>query len=150
MAMSGGTAYKVRSKKANYGNASWYIDLYVYVKVGSYDVANNTTPLTLGMYVQTPGTAYDLAWDDSGSYLGVGAFGGGAESLASFTKGAFSGGTMWLKENVNVTVKHNDDGTAKGVPIKWKWGVNSPWGQYERPSGTLSIDLPTIPRVSSI
>lgn len=151
MAMSGGTAYKVLSKKPNYGSASWTIDLYVYVKVGTYDIASNTTPLSLGMYVKTPGTDYDISWDDfSGSYLGIGAFGGGSESLTTFTKSVSGGGTIWLKENVNVTVKHNADGTAKGVPIKWKWGVNSPWGQYVIPSGTLSVDLPTIPRVSSI
>ena len=151
MAMTGGTAYKVLSKKANYGSASWTTDLYVYVKVGSYNVANNTTPLTLGMYVTTPGADYDISWDDfNGSYLGIGAFGGGAEALTSFTKGAYNGGTTWLKENVNVTVHHNTDGTAKGVPIKWKWGVNSPWGQYVIPSGSFTIDLPTIPRVSSI
>lgn len=151
MAMTGGTAYKVRSKYANYGSASWAIDLYVYVVQGTQSVANNTTALTLGMYVKTPGADYNINWTDyGGSYLGIGAFAGGSENLSSFTKNASGGGTIWLKENVSVTVKHDADGTAKGVPIKWKWGVNSPWGQYVTPSGTLSIDLPTIPRVSSV
>ena len=149
--MTGGTAYKVLSKKANYGSASWTIDLYVYVVQGAQSVANNTTQLTLGMYVYTPGSAYGINWTDfGGSYLGIGAFGGGAEALTSFKKNASGGGTMWLVENVSVTVKHNSDGSAQNVPIKWKWGVNSPWGQYVTPSGTLHVNLTTIPRVSKV
>ena len=149
--MTGGTAYKVLSKKANYGSASWTIDLYVYVVQGAQSVANNTTQLTLGMYAYTPGSAYSINWTDfGGSYLGIGAFGGGAETLTPFTKNAKGGGTMWLVENISVTVKHNSDGSAQNVPIKWKWGVNSPWGQYVTPSGTLHVNLTTIPRVSKV
>lgn len=151
MAMTGGTAYKVLSKKANYGSASWTTDLYVYVVQGAQSVANNTTQLTLGMYAYTPGSAYGINWTDfGGSYLGIGAFGGGAETLTSFKKNASGGGTMWLVENISVTVKHNSDGSAQNVPIKWKWGVNSPWGQYVTPSGTLHVNLTTIPRVSKV
>ena len=151
MAMTGGTAHKVYSKKANYGSASWSTDLYVYVVKGSQNVANNTTQLTLGMYVSTPGSAYSINWTDfGGSYLGIGAFGGGSESLTTFKKNASGGGTMWLVENISVTVKHNSDGSAKSVPIKWKWGTNSPWGQYVAPSGTLYVDLSTIPRTSKV
>ena len=151
MAMTGGTAHKVFSKNANYGSASWTTDLYVYVVQGAQSITDNTTKLTLGMYVQTPGSAYGINWTDfGGSYLGIGAFGGGAEALTSFKKNASGGGTMWLVENVSVTVKHNTDGSAKQVPIKWKWGANSPWGQYVTPSGTLYVDLTTIPRVSKV
>lgn len=149
--MTGGTAYKVFSKKANYGSASWTTDLYVYVVQGAQSVANNTTQLTLGMYAYTPGSAYGINWTDfGGSYIGIGAFGGGAETLTSFKKNASGGGTMWLVENISVTVKHNSDGSAQNVPIKWKWGVNSPWGQYVTPSGTLHVNLTTIPRVSKV
>ncbi len=151
MAMTGGTAYKVLSKNANYGSASWTIDLYVYVVQGAQSITNNTTQLTLGMYVYTPGAAYGINWSDfGGSYLGIGAFGGGAEALTSFKKNVNGGGTMWLVENVSVTVKHNNDGSAQNVPIKWKWGVNSSWGQYVTPSGTLHVNLTTIPRVSKV
>lgn len=151
MAMTGGAAYRVLSKYANFGAANWTIDLYVYVKQISQDISNNETNLSLGMYVQTPGSAYDIYWTDfNGSYLGIGAFGNGAEDITRFTKSVNGGGTIWLVEDVNVTVKHRDDGTAQNVPIKWKWGVNAPWGQYVNPSGTLNVTLPTIPRVSSV
>lgn len=151
MAMTGGTAYKVLSKKANYGSASWTIDLYVYVVRVSQSVPNNTTSLKLGMYVSTPGSDYNINWTDfGGSYLGIGAYGSGAEKLVSFTKSVNGGGKIWLVENIDVTVSHSSDGTAADVPIKWKWGVNSPWGQYVTPSGTLHVDMPTIPRTSSV
>ena len=33
MAMTGGTAYLVKSEKTNYGSNSWTTDLYIYVKI---------------------------------------------------------------------------------------------------------------------
>lgn len=38
MAMTGGTAYLVKSEKTNYGSNSWTTDLYIYVKVISQNV----------------------------------------------------------------------------------------------------------------
>lgn len=147
MAMTGGTAHLVRSVNANYGNASWKINLYVYVKEYSQDVANNTTTLHLGMYVTTP-SGYDIGpWNYStDSYVGT------ATSGANYKifNGAISNfsGTKWLVENQAVTVSHEADG-SKTVTIYWKWGVNSPWGQYQNPSGSFSVKLTDIPRATT-
>lgn len=149
--MTGGKAYKVLSKHPNYGNASWTIDLYVYVVIGSYNIVANTTPLKLGMYLVTPGSAYDVDWGDIyGSYLGISEYQGGAEQKNAFSKGVTGGGTIWIAENKSVTVSHASDGTAKAVPIQWKFGVYSDWGGYTNPSGGFTIELPTIPRVSDV
>lgn len=149
--MTGGKAYKVLSKRPNYGNASWTIDLYVYVVIGSYNIVANTTPLKLGMYLVTPGSAYDVDWGDIyGSYLGISEYQGGAEQKNAFSKGVTGGGTIWIAENKSVTVSHASDGTAKAVPIQWKFGVYSDWGGYTNPSGGFTIELPTIPRVSDV
>jgi hypothetical protein len=143
MAMTGGTAYCVRHVKANYGNASWYIDLYVYVKEQSRSIEYNETTLALGMYVVTPGAAYDIGqWDDwnATSYVG---------STSNTFNGTIPnfGGTRWIVENKYLTVKHNADGT-RTVSIPWYWNVNSPWGQYVRPSGSFDYTITTIPRAT--
>lgn len=147
MAMTGGTAHLVRSVNANYGNASWKINLYVYVKEYSQDVANNTTTLHLGMYVSTP-SGYDIGpWDYStDSYVGTATSGANYKPF----NGAISNfsGTKWLVENQAVTVSHEADG-SKTVTIYWKWGVNSPWGQYQNPSGSFSVKLTDIPRATT-
>ena len=46
-----------------------------------------------------------------------------------------------------MTVNHNSDGTGS-VTVYWKWGVNSSWGGYVKPSGSFKITLPTIPRAT--
>ena len=51
MAMTGGTAYLVKSERTNYGSNSWTTDLYIYVKVISQNVIANTSTIALGMYV---------------------------------------------------------------------------------------------------
>lgn len=51
MAMTGGTAYLVKSEKTNYGSNSWTTDLYIYVKVISQNVIANCSTIALGMYV---------------------------------------------------------------------------------------------------
>ena len=145
MAMTGGTAYLVRHEKPDYGKKSWYIDLYVYVKQVSQSVDNNQTTLSLGMYVVAP---YDIgAWDySSDSYVGTATSGNDCKTF----NGAIPkfNGTRWLVENQNVVVTHNTDGT-KTATIYWKWGVNSPWGQYVNPSGSFTVNLTAIPRAST-
>lgn len=148
MAMTGGKAYLVRDVAANYGNASWRIKLYVYVKELSRDIEKNTTTLSLGMYVVTP-SGYDIGpWYDSsgGSYVGTATSGANCKTfdgdIANFS------GTKWLVENQNITVTHDADGT-KTATIYWKWNVNSPWGQYVTPSGNFNHTITTIPRATT-
>ena len=148
MAMTGGKAYLVRDVAANYGNASWRIKLYVYVKEASRSVENNTTTLSLGMYVVTP-FGYDIGpWYDSsgGSYVGTATSGANCKTfdgdVANFS------GTKWLVENKEITITHDSDGT-KTATIYWKWNVNSPWGQYVYPSGNFNHTITTIPRATT-
>ena len=146
MAMTGGTSYLLKSEYPE-GN-SWTIDLYLYVKVGQPNITANTTPLTLGMYVYTPYGIGD--WGDfNGSYIGLGGYNGRAEQKTSFN-GAIPhfSGTRWLVENCTVTVNHASDGSCSAAPIIWHWGVNSPWGRYQNPSGTKTISIASIPRTS--
>jgi hypothetical protein len=142
MAMTGGKSYLVRSKKTNYGNNNWTVDLYVYVKEESQSVANNQTVLSLGMYVVTP-SGYDIGeWNDwnSGSYVGT------TSNTFNGTIPNFSG-TRWLVENKKMTVTHSSDGKGSAT-IYWKWAVNSPWGQYVNPSGSFTHTITTIPRAT--
>lgn len=143
--MNGGTAHLVHSGKANYGS-SFQINLYVYTKNVYQDIANNYTRVGLGMYVQTPGSSYTIAWSDfGGSYIGVSGVGSN-----SFNCGvSYKGGKIWLVTNQEFNVYHNSDGT-RWIDVIWKWDVNSTWGQFVRPSGSFGMSLPPIPRTSKV
>jgi len=140
MAMTGGTPKLVKTGYANYGSAG-AINLYVYYK-SSQSASTNKSTVKCGMYVDSPSSSYDIGqWDDNrGSYVGTTAltFNGTMPNFA---------GRYWLVEDKTFTVDHDDDGKGKAT-IYWKWGVNSPWGQMENPSGSFTIDLPTIARAS--
>lgn len=137
MAMTGGTAKLVKTGYKG-GNTAYPIKLYVYYKT-SQDVTNNRSTITLGMYF-TQNSGSVGAWaKSSNSYLGT---------TSNTFDGSFpktSAKTYWIKENVTMTVNHNADGTGKAT-IYWKWGVNSSWAKIQNPSGSFSIDLPTINR----
>ena len=145
MAMTGGTAYLVKSERTNYGSNNWTTDLYIYVKVISQNVIANTSTIALGMYVYSQ---YSIAWSDFGtngtSYIGTATSG---TNCFTFTNGQSGSGTKWLVEDKQVTVSHNSNGTLT-IPIYWHWGVNSPWGQYTGPSGSYNVTLSTIDRVA--
>lgn len=141
MAMTGGTSKLVHTGYGNYGETDFPIRLYVYYKT-SQSVETNKSTITCGMYVTTPGGNYD-----------IGPWSKGQDSYVGTTSNTFDGkipnfsGTYWIVENKTFTVDHNEDGTGSAT-IYWKWGVNSPWGQTVRPSGSFSISLPTIARAS--
>lgn len=125
------------------GNSSYPIKLYV-TYYSSQNVSNNTSTITCGMYVTTPASYYDIGpWSDfNGSYVGTSSltFDGSIPNFA---------GTRTLVSNKTFTVNHNADGTGSAT-IYWHWGVNSPWGGFQNPSGSFTISLPTIPRASSV
>ena len=142
--MNGGTAVLVKSGRSNYGSG-FNINLYVYHKQVYQDIANNYTRVGLGMYVQTPGTNYTIAWTDFGSYIGISGVG-----TNNFSAGVnYQGGTIWLITNQEFNVYHNSDGT-RWIDIIWSWGVNSSWGQFVKPSGSFGTGLNRIPRTSSV
>ena len=147
MAMTGGNSYLVREVKANYGKANWYIRLYVYVKEKSQSIENNSTVLSLGMYVDAEyniGEWYEQS-NPVGSYLGTST--SGANCITFSGRIPENTTKYWMAENEEVTVTHNTDGT-KTVPIYWKWNVNSPWGQCVTPSGSFNYTITTIPRAT--
>ncbi len=147
MAMTGGTARLV----AQGTPPRWPgpVSLYVYYKESSQSIANNTTVLSLGMYVTTP-SGWDIgSWEDwNGSYIGTATSGANCKTfngdIPNFQ------GTRWLVENQNFTVTHEKDG-SKTVTIYWHWGVNSGWsGVMNNPSGSFSVKLTMIPKASPI
>lgn len=147
MSMTGGTAKQVKTGTPSGWPGS--IKLYVYYKVKSQSIANNTTTLSLGMYITTPSGYWLEAWaDNRGSYVGTATSGSNCKtfdgSLPYKTEG-----TYWIAENKEVTVSHNADGTKKAT-IYWKWGVYSSWGGFTNPSGSFEVTLPAIPRVSGL
>ena len=145
MAMTGGTAYLVKSEYTNGGSNNWTVDLYVYVKIVSQNAAANTSTIALGMYVYSK---YNIDWGDwsngGQSYVGTATSG---SNCFTFTEGQSGSGTKWLIENKQVTVTHNTDGTLT-LPIYWHWGVYSTWGQYLAPSGSKNVTLTAIDRTA--
>lgn len=145
MAMTGGTAYLVKSEYTNGGSNNWTVDLYVYVKIVSQNAAANTSTIALGMYVYSK---YNIDWGDwsNGGQSYVGTATSGANCF-TFTEGQTGSGTKWLIENKQVTVTHNSNGTLT-LPIYWHWGVYSTWGQYLAPSGSKNVTLTAIDRTA--
>ena len=140
MAMTGGTSVLLKTTYP-FTDKSKPLSLYAYYK-STQNVDTNESTVLCGMYVVTPSSAYDIGpWQDNrGSYIGT---------TANTFNGAIPnfGGTRWLTENQSFKVKHDDSGMAT-ANIFWKWGVNSPWGGFEVPSGFFPISLPTIARAS--
>lgn len=145
MAMTGGTAYLVKSERTNSGQNDWTTDLYIYVKIVSQNPIANTSTIALGMYVYSK---YNIDWGDwsNGGQSYVGTATSGANCF-TFTQGQTGSGTKWLTENHEVTVTHNSDGTLT-LPIYWHWGVYSTWGQYLAPSGSKNVTLTAIDRTA--
>ena len=144
MAMTGGTAKLVHTGYLNYGSGP-AMNLYVYYK-HSQDIASNTSTVWVGMYFTITNSYWDIGtWTDfGGSYLG------NSSSMGfSYTVPANTTGTRWIVENKSFKVNHNAEGKATAT-IYWKWGVNSSWGQFVKPSGSFNITLPTIPRQAKL
>ena len=142
MAMTGGTAAHVHAGQLNYSSGS-YINLYVYYR-SVQDPNTNKSTIYCGMYYVVPSGWIIGTWTDSGSYVGT------TSNTFTATVGSNTGaGTYWIAENKSFTVNHNADGTGSAT-IYWKWGVNSAWGGCQKPSGSFTITLPTIPRAATI
>lgn len=141
MAMTGGTAKLLHTGYAD-GNTNHPIRLYAYYKIAQ-DVDANCSVVSCGLYITTVSGWWIGPWGDSkGSYVG---------NKANTFDGSIGqvDGTYWLVQNVRITVEHADDGTGS-FTFYWKWGVNSPWGRVQYPSGSFGISLPTIPRASTL
>lgn len=101
-------------------------------------IENNQSTITLSLVIE-PLVSIGSWTDFNGSYLG--------------TEGMTFNGTIpnisseKIITTKKLTVNHEADGTKKQL-VKWKWGVNSPWGGFENPSGSFTITLPTIQRAT--
>lgn len=105
------------------------------------NIEANTSTTTLSLKLTTLNNYNIGPWGDfNGSYFG---------STSDTFDGAIPNfqGTRTLK-TVTKTVNHNNDGTGS-LAVQWKWGVNSPWGGYQNPSGSFTITLPNIPRATT-
>lgn len=102
------------------------------------DIAKNQSTITLSMVV-APLTIIGSWTDFNGSYLGTQdmTFNGTIPNISSER----------IIATKKLTVTHDEQG-KKTQLIKWKWGVNSPWGGFENPSGQFNIVLPLIARAS--
>lgn len=143
MPMVGGKATLLHEGIPDYGNAKNFpVRLYSYHR-SEQDPETLESTVYVGMYVVIP-SGYPVGpWTDfNGSYIGTktNTF---KASIAKTT------GTIWLAQDKTFKVKHNSNGTAKAT-IYWKWGINSPWGQFENESGSFEITLPTIPTASTV
>lgn len=107
------------------------------------NINTNKSSLTLSMYV-TPTSGWSIGpWTDgSGSYLGD-------AKTDTFTKSISEISKKTVLRTTTFDVEHDSDGTKK-LTIYWKWGVNSSWGGFVRPSGSFEIELPTIPRAAEL
>lgn len=115
--------------------------LYVSYSI-SQDIANNQSTVSCHMWIRIPAGWNIGPWGDyGGSYVGRSSltFNGGI--------GNISAGDHTLSDTKTFTVSHNADGTGS-TAIEWKWGVNSSWGGFVKPSGSFSVGLPTIPRAT--
>ena len=128
-----------------YGNGKTNFPIKVYVTYEtSQSISANSSTITCGMYVTTPGGTYTIGpWSDfNGSYVGT-------KSLTFDGAIPNFSGTHTLTSGKQFTVTHNPDGTGSAT-IYWHWGVNSSWGRVQNPSGSFTITLPTIPRQATI
>ena len=142
MAMTGGTAAHVHSGWLNNGSGG-ELKLYVYYRTVQNPDTNQST-IYCGMYYVVPSGWVIGTWTDSGSYVGT-----TSNTFTATVPSNTSSGTYWIAENKTFTVNHNADGTGTAT-IYWKWGVNSSWGQTQKPSGSFTITLPQIPRAATI
>lgn len=134
--MSEGTSYLAQS----------FLDhrVYIYLEPVEQKPASNQTVLHLGMYVENDlGSTFTSG---GSSYLGIGAYNGATARRHSFTAPSAPLGTTWLVRDVELTVTHAADGTAKAVPILWHWNINA--GSFIPTSGTVYVDLETLDLVS--
>ena len=105
------------------------------------DISKNQSTTTLTLKLTTLSGYTIGSWGDfNGSYFG---------STSDTYDGSIPNfsGTRDLAR-VTKTVNHNSNGIGQ-LTIYWKWGVNSSWGGFVNPSGSFSVPLPEIPRVTT-
>lgn len=103
------------------------------------DVAKNESTITLSLVI-IPTVTIGSWTDFNGSYIGT--------TSMTFEGSIPKISTERVLATKTMIVKHESDG-SKTQTIYWKWGVNSPWGGFENPSGSFNIKLPVIQRATT-
>lgn len=132
----------VKSGWLNYGSGG-ELKLYVHYSTSTNESTLKTT-VNLYMWIAVPSGWNIGPWkDNSGSYVGN-------------TSDTFNGAIPNVEGNYilpnsykSIVVDHNPSTGDATARIYWQWGVNSSWGQMEKPNGYFDITLPTIPRYSN-
>ena len=111
--------------------------LSIGVSVGSMDIVNNRTPLTVSIYVTATGSTYNMV-----DYGAVSLWG----SFSASGKSRFAKGTTTTLLTTTQYVYHNSDGTGS-YSFGASYNTNVSPGTI---TAYASGSLPTIPRVSDI
>lgn len=137
MAMTGGTAYLVKSEYTNSGQNNWTVDLYVYVKIVSQNAAANTSTIALGMYVYSK---YNIDWGDwsngGQSYVGTATSG---SNCFTFTEGQTGSKNVTLTaiDRTAPTVTFSTSAiTASGFTISATSSATADLFQYSTNNGS--------------
>lgn len=114
---------------------------YLYISY-SFSTSGRSWSLRGGMYFYT-GTANMGSWGNYGStYLHTSNSGRGLAYTAA-------GKTYCVVDDFDITSgTYNDNGDAPTVSMGWSWGVNSSWGGYVKPSGTVSVSGSAIGKIT--
>ena len=118
--------------------------LTVTYTIGSYNIAANTTPVTVSMTITHGGIWAGAGTDDCKLWIG--------NEVKSWTGPDIyntSGGTENLGSKT-FDVPHNSDGTWSGeIGASYRLGINYGGTYIGTISGSTTVTLPTIPRASS-
>ncbi|MDD6678330.1 MAG: DUF859 family phage minor structural protein [Firmicutes bacterium] len=127
------------------GSPSSGLYLIISYEVGGYNVASNTTPVTVSLHIHHGGLQVGAGTDDCEVHVGSQSYKWKGPDIYS------SGGTEDLGSHT-FTVTHNTDGTWSGeIGASYRLGITyGSAGYVGTISGKQTVDLPTIPRASSI
>lgn len=127
------------------GSPSSGLYLIISYEVGGYNVASNTTPVTVSLQIHHGGLQVGAGTDDCEVHVGSQSYKWTGPDIYS------SGGTVNLGSHT-FTVTHNTDGTWSGeIGASYRLGINyGSAGYVGTISGKQTVSLPTIPRASSI
>lgn len=127
------------------GSPSSGLYLIINYEVGGYNVASNTTPVTVSLRMHHGGLQVGAGTDDCEVHVGSQSYKWTGPDIYS------SGGTVDLGSHT-FTVTHNTDGTWSGeIGASYRLGIiYGSAGYVGTISGKQTVSLPTIPRASSI
>ena len=108
----------------------------------NYEFTTNTTArtwsLSTNMYIFVPKNYTFGSWSDT-KKNSANLVGSGIGSIS----GGSSGTSHWLA-GYSTSGKYNSSGSAPSVTVTWAFNVNSSWGGYQNPTGSVKLTGPSI------